>query len=210
MVASTISQRLQQAMDEKDMTQRALARAVGIRQQSIFYLLHATKGVVPKTRYLAKIADVLGVDPIWLETGTGDPKGGKIVTSGGKRIGRRIPIYSRSTVVKKVVDNLQEMTCDTDETDAFGYDVPDAAMEPDIRRDDRVVIAPKRKIAPGRVGLFLVDGQPELRRFRAQGTGKAQKFTLVASHPDYPSFSSDANDIKLMGPVAEQRRFIAA
>jgi len=197
-------------MDDKKMTQRALALAVGIRQQSVHYLLHATKGTAPRSKYITKMAEVLGVSPMWLETGHGDPKGGNIITSEGRRIGRRIQIKDQASLLNPAQTNLQEMTCDTDAEGAFGYEVPDAAMDPEIRTGDRLVIVPipPSKARGGTTCLFRVDGVPEVRRLRLFGTGKARRFELVALNPDFPTFTSENNKVELEGVVAEVRRFM--
>jgi len=54
-------------MDSAGFTQRSLAEAVGITQQSIHHLIHRGE----KSAYTAKIAEVLGVNALWLDTGKG-------------------------------------------------------------------------------------------------------------------------------------------
>lgn len=60
---SLVQDRLAWALKERQQTQSGLARAVGIRQQSIFYLLHPSKSREANSRYLAQIADALHIDP---------------------------------------------------------------------------------------------------------------------------------------------------
>lgn len=207
---SPVGKRIEALLKERDMSQRELARRVGIRQQSINYLMRGRNGVAPKSRYTARIADVLSVDPLWLETGLGDRRGSGVISSEGSRIGRRIPIMDVESLTGSSSSSPKETTADTTEEGAFAFDVTDAAMEPDVLRGDRLIIAPKKAPRPGNLVLANVDGSVELRRFRVQGTGKAARFELIAKHPDYPTFNSEANKCLLIGVVIEQRRFIVA
>lgn len=207
-IANTLGTRIESVMQEKGMTQRGLARAVGIRQQSVFYLLRGTKGVAPRSRHIAKIADVLGVDPLWLETGLGDRRGSGVVTSGGERIGKRIPIKTADNVLDPTLPTQREMTADVTDDGAFGWDVMDAAMEPDVLRGDRLVVSPTMQPKPGNLVLAVVDGSVWLRGYRLLGTGKDARYELVARHPDHPSFDSKTSKSLIVGVVTEQRRFV--
>lgn len=68
MKKSTYQERLRLAMEYADLTQQELAKRVGVRQQSIQYLL--SKG--RSSRRNSEIAKACGVDPDWLATGEGE------------------------------------------------------------------------------------------------------------------------------------------
>jgi len=65
---STLAQRLRTARDAAGVTQRDLARRIGIRQQTISLI---ERGESEGTRHLVAIANELGVEPDWLQTGQG-------------------------------------------------------------------------------------------------------------------------------------------
>ncbi len=64
----TYAERLTYAMDVRGTTQSILARAVGVKPQSIQYL--CTQG--NNSVHTVKIARALQISPDWLEDGTGD------------------------------------------------------------------------------------------------------------------------------------------
>src|SRR5689334_25935 len=55
----TIGDRIDALLTEKQMSQRALAKQVGISQQSVFYLIHGRSGVAPQSRHVTSIANAL-------------------------------------------------------------------------------------------------------------------------------------------------------
>ncbi|MBV8045118.1 helix-turn-helix transcriptional regulator [Pluralibacter sp.] len=65
---TTFSERLNQAMQERGMTQGALAEAVGMAQPSVWKL---ASGGAKGSRKTVQIAQVLGVRPEWLSDGVG-------------------------------------------------------------------------------------------------------------------------------------------
>ncbi|EHQ0816197.1 helix-turn-helix transcriptional regulator [Escherichia coli] len=68
MKKTTFSERLNQAMQERGMTQGALAEAVGMAQPSVWKLV---SGGAKGSRKTVQIAHALGVRPEWLSDGTG-------------------------------------------------------------------------------------------------------------------------------------------
>ena len=65
----TLKERLVYAREQKKMSQTALGKAIGKSQSAIAAL---ETGRNQGTTHIAKIADVLGVSPMWLETGQGE------------------------------------------------------------------------------------------------------------------------------------------
>lgn len=73
---SSLAERLKLAMALAGITsQSELARAVGVKPQAIQYLLEP-KNNATGSKHLPVIAEILGVSPIWLATGGGQPHGG--------------------------------------------------------------------------------------------------------------------------------------
>lgn len=70
MAGSTLSERLVWARTRQQMTQDAVATAVGMSQSSYGDL---ESGRSKTTRHVASLSSVLDVSPIWLERGTGTP-----------------------------------------------------------------------------------------------------------------------------------------
>jgi transcriptional regulator with XRE-family HTH domain len=71
----TLSERLSWARRRQQMTQDAVATAVGISQSSYGDL---ESGRSKTTRHVAALSSVLGVSPMWLERGTGSPDTGLV------------------------------------------------------------------------------------------------------------------------------------
>lgn len=65
---STLAKRLVYARQNKDWTQEQLARAAGVRQQTIGNLEAGTRKA---PRHLLQIASALGVSAVWLQFGKG-------------------------------------------------------------------------------------------------------------------------------------------
>ncbi|MDP8173152.1 helix-turn-helix transcriptional regulator [Pasteurella skyensis] len=67
----TLAERLQNSMVKADLSQQKLAEKVNISQQAIGKMLI---GETRNPRNLVEIANVLGVNPVWLKTGIGSPE----------------------------------------------------------------------------------------------------------------------------------------
>lgn len=70
----TFGERVRLLLQERGISQAELARRVGTKQQTISYLVKGN-GAAQTSRYSAKIADILGVNPLWLQTGEGSQQG---------------------------------------------------------------------------------------------------------------------------------------
>ncbi|EMD1718679.1 XRE family transcriptional regulator [Providencia stuartii] len=87
----TFSDRLNYAMQKAGLSQAELAHAVGVSQPSIWKL---ATGASQSSRRSFEIAQALGVDPVWLTTGVGEPyqadSNKKSITE--SNVGSEIPI----------------------------------------------------------------------------------------------------------------------
>lgn len=63
---NTLGERIERAMNEKGLKRKDLADALGISTMAVGDLIN---NKTKKPRYLVEIADTLGVDPKWLQTG---------------------------------------------------------------------------------------------------------------------------------------------
>lgn len=66
----TLAERLAWAREKKELTQDALAKLAGVSQSTIGNL---EAGIRDSARKIAKMAEVLGVDALWLSDGKGEP-----------------------------------------------------------------------------------------------------------------------------------------
>lgn len=69
----TIGQRIKRLREARDMSQRALARAIGRSSPSVWSIEHDLQGTIQLDTIQA-MADVLGTNIIYLTTGEGDDK----------------------------------------------------------------------------------------------------------------------------------------
>ena len=204
---STFQERLATAMSLRKMTQRALAQAAGMRQQSIWYLLNPTKSASPQSKFLNKIAYALNVDPVWLETGAGEMQGPKMVTSAGTRIGRRIPLFDAKDLIQiKEAKSSDEITTEHMDDGAFAVRAWDRGMEPDVMVGDILVVAPALRPNPADLLVANCDGNVVLRKLRILTAGKAPHFQLLSTNPDHPSYDSAESKCSMIGVVVETRR----
>ncbi|UWZ92705.1 helix-turn-helix transcriptional regulator [[Pasteurella] aerogenes] len=66
---NTLGERIEKAMNEKGLKRKELADALSISTMAVGDLIN---NKTKKPRYLVEIADILGVDPKWLQTGKGE------------------------------------------------------------------------------------------------------------------------------------------
>jgi SOS-response transcriptional repressor LexA len=204
---TTFQQRLAEAMALRKMSQRALAQAAGMRQQSVWYLLNPTKSDTPQSKFLNKIAYALNVDPVWLETGSGEMQGPKMVTAGGARIGRRIPLFNERDLIQiKEASSSDEITTECLDEGAFAVRAWDHSMEPDVMVGDTLIVSPGLRPAPTDLLIANCDGTVVLRKLRILTAGKTPHIQLLSSNPDHPSYDSAESKCNLIGVVVETRR----
>lgn len=106
---STLGARLQLVRKERGLSQAALAKAVGSRQSSINDI---ESGRNKSSIYLVRIAQVLNVDPVWLELGIdGSASGG--VTIVGQ--GALLPHYDEKAILRFAKEEpFDKDECDTE------------------------------------------------------------------------------------------------
>ncbi|EOG1666591.1 XRE family transcriptional regulator [Proteus mirabilis] len=89
----TFSDRLNFAMRNAGLSQADLAQLVGVAQPTIWKL---TTGKSQSSRKSMEIAEALGVDPVWLTTGNGEPFS-KNETQKSSNMGNEIPVKTWSS-----------------------------------------------------------------------------------------------------------------
>ena len=101
-MASTYSERLRIAMDQKNVKQTELAKAVGISQQTVQHLRTKGKG----SSHTVKIAKYLRISPDWLSSGAGDMEPNR--GSQAKTASQHLDVDLDDPLLTKLVTELEE------------------------------------------------------------------------------------------------------
>jgi SOS-response transcriptional repressor LexA len=210
----TLGSRIRQVLDERGMSQSELARLVGVKQQTVSYIC-ADKGA-ESSRYATQIAEVLGVNPRWLQFG-GEGKHDPIVRiemSGVEIALARVPVLSDDDVRLFIeTGKLPESNRRTLMTDArtgprcFAIELEGESMSPQFIAGDKVVIDPDIAPEPGDYVCATFDGAITFRKYRERGkiqTGQA--FELVPMNQDWPIIRSE-DGAEIVGVMTEHRTY---
>jgi SOS-response transcriptional repressor LexA len=203
------AERTRQLMDERGMTQAELARQVGTKQQTISYLLRGD-GNTQSSRYTTKIASVLGVNPLWLQTGEGEPHAPLLSMTQVNlyKDTRQIPIISYKDILKFLSDEPFStkgylMSGTNTPAKRFAFEIEDNSMSPTFAPSDVVVVETDLEPRPGD---YVVAKTPKnlvlLRKYRCRGDG----FELVPENPDW-GVTSDSDGTVIVGVMVEHRRY---
>lgn len=212
MAKSTLGNRIKQVLDQKQMSQAELARLVGVKQQTIHYLCRSSGQT---SRHSVRIAEVLGVNPAWLQSGEGDLHDPLALTSNDLT---KIPVIrSNIDLVKQfLLERLHQKeiigTLITDKNvgnKVFALEVDGQSMSPLYQPGDTIVIDPEVKPEPGDFVIAEVNKALVFRKYRPRqmGANGSEYFELAPLNDDFPSVRSDASKIKILGTVVEHRRY---
>ena len=202
--------RIRQVLESKGISQAQLARLVGVKQQTISYIC-GTDSPASTSRYATKIAQALGVNPAWLQSGEGDQHDPvvRIEMNGIEMSVRQVPILSGDEAAafaegKEPKQGKSLMTDADISTRAFAMEIEGESMAPAFKPGDRVVIDTKVMPEPGDFVAARAQGLLTFRKYRARG---ADLFELVPLNEDWPVLRSDSCDIKVLGVMAEHRSY---
>lgn len=202
--------RIRQVLEEKGISQAQLARLVGVKQQTISYICGADSPATA-SRYATKIAQALGVNPAWLQSGEGDQHDPvvRIEMNGIEMSVRQVPLLAggEAAAFAEGKEPKQGKTLMTDaeiSTRAFAMEIEGESMAPAFRSGDRVVIDTKVMPEPGDFVAAKAQGLLTFRKYRARGN---ELFELVPLNEDWPVLRSDTCDIKILGVMAEHRSY---
>jgi SOS-response transcriptional repressor LexA len=202
--------RIRQVLSEKGLTQSQLARLVGVKQQTISYIC-APDSPASTSRYAPKIADVLGVNPTWLQSGEGgkyDPTV-RIELDGVELSVCSVP-FLRPDAITDHLSGKQTNNTTSLMTDAaigqrsFAIEIEGDSMRPLFRPGDRVVVDPDIRAEPGDFVLARVSGAITFRKYRARGDAA---FELAPMNDDWPVLHSDAANIEVLAVMVEHRSY---
>lgn len=211
MTATALGARIRQVLAQKGMTQAQLARLVGVKQQTISYIC-AADSQASTSRYAAKIAEVLGVNPTWLQTGIGDQYDPtvRIELEGVELMVSRVPLlFGAADVLAQLAgqtpERRQGLMTDADVGGrSFAIEIEGDSMRPLFRPGDRVVIDPDLLPEPGDFVAAHMDGAIYFRKFRVRD---GVEFELVPLNDDWPVIRSSNGEIKILGVMAEHRSY---
>ena len=207
---SDLGARIRRVLTEKHLTQSQLARLVGVKQQTISYIC-SPDSPATTSRYATKIAQVLGVNPAWLQHGEGDQFDPmvRIELEGVLLSVVRVPLLALSEVVVylKSGENKNKKVMMTDSEigeGSFAIEIEGDSMNPSFKQGDRVVIDPMLAAEPGDFVAAHVGGAVTFRKYRQRD---AKHFELVPLNNDWPTISSEQSEVKLLGVMAEHRSY---
>lgn len=207
---AALGTRIRQVLEQKGISQAQLARLVGVKQQTISYIC-GTESPASTSRYATKIAQALGVNPAWLQSGEGDQHDPvvRIEMNGIEMSVRQVPLLSGSEAVafvegKEPKQGMSLMTDASISAKAFAMEIEGESMAPTFKSGDRVVIDVGVMPEPGDYVAAQAQGLLTFRKYRARG---ADLFELVPLNEDWPVLRSDSCDIKILGVMAEHRSY---
>lgn len=202
--------RIRRVLAEKKLTQSQLARLVGVKQQTISYIC-SPESPATTSRYATKIAQALGVNPAWLQSGEGDQFDPmvRIELEGVLLSVVRVPLLAPSDVVAYTKSgenkNRRVMMTDSDVgKGSFAIEIEGESMAPSFKQGDRVVIDPSLAAEPGDFVAAHIGGAVTFRKFRQREAGI---FELVPLNSDWPTANSKDTEIKILGVMAEHRSY---
>lgn len=212
---SALGLRIKSIIEEKGLTQSQLARLVGVKQQTISYIC-AVNSPASTSRYATKIAQVLGVNPAWLQSGEGDRHDPmvRIELEGIQLFALRVPLLAHSEVVSFIAERDERratgkqgkiLMTDSEVGDgSFAIEIEGESMAPRFYEGDRVVIDPTLPAEPGDFVVAHVEGVITFRKFRRRD---GDVFELVPLNDDWPVIRSDSKTVKVLGVMAEHRSY---
>lgn len=220
----TLSTRLAAARAEARLTQTELARAAGLKNQSIVGSLES--GHRKNSSHTPALAAALGVNALWLAEGRGPKRPADAPTppepsnvSAAPLGARRIPLisYVQAGHMREAIDPYQVgdaadwLLTDLDlSANAFALRIKGDSMLPDFREGDTVVIDPAVEPIPGDY-VVAKNGENEatFKKYRPRGVNERGDavFELVPLNEDYPSMRSDITPIRIIGTMVEHRRY---
>jgi len=203
-----LGKRIKDLLRERGMTQAELARLVGTKQQTISYIV-AEATPAQSSRYTHKIAEVLGVNPNWLQSGEGDRHTAIVpISVHGQQIRvHQVPVLTYDSVSiflagREIDPKGMLMTDRADGDRTFALEIEGDSMAPVFKAGDRVVINTTVRPEPGDYVAAQADGIVLFRRYRARHPG----FELVPENEDWEVVSSQ-DGVDILGVMVEHRKY---
>ncbi|MBF0445532.1 MAG: LexA family transcriptional regulator [Magnetococcales bacterium] len=175
-MCKTLSDRILHARQHSGLTQKELARRVGISLTTVYNL---ESGKAKYSRCMVTIATVCGVEPAWLETGRGEmllSAHDKILPVSGCRdispVTAKIPMLSWNTIntlhswndheqIKFLCSELLPILPKT-KGQHYGLQVPDDSMEPEFSEGEVIVVDTQLAITNNQYLLARLEGESHI------------------------------------------------
>lgn len=199
---SSMGIRIRQVLEQRGISQAELARLVGVKQQTISYLCDPERPG-QTSRYAVRIAEALGLNPAWLQTGEGEKKG-QLDRQ------RKVPVLTDEQVQQGTGEADVWLTTDAQIGEgAFAMEVAGNSMSPEYLAGDKIIVDPAVPPIPGDYVVAKVDNAIAFRKYRPRGHNDKGEtyFELTPVNPDFPSMRSDITEIQLLGTVIEHRKY---
>lgn len=234
----TLAERLNLAITRAGFTQTALAKAIGVKPQSVQALC---SGKAKRTSYSAAMAKALNVNADWLESGLGDMdnalhstlrvrpslagalgEADMANTAPASITGQRVPLLSsvQAGHWREIVDAYAGggadgyvMALEPVGKHGFALTVEGDSMTPDFQPGDTLFINPELQPNPGD---FVIarnhQAEATFKRYRPRGLNAdgQEYFELVPLNENHPTLRSDLQTIEIIGVVVEHRRRLRA
>ena len=215
-IGETVGDRLKMARKAAGLTQKELADAVYAKQGAISDLENGRNNSSTK---LVQMAIVLGVNPRWLSTGTGEISGGdtnfwrKDLSING------IPVYRLPDMQEHINGNgppafdYEPCRPGFDKDGYFWIHLEDNSMSPEFNMNDRVLFSARSVPQPANCVLALITDTDDsvFRRWRPMGhdneTGEEYSI-LEASNPYHPSIDSRYTPFELSAVAVTHLRHL--
>lgn len=216
-----LKDRLKEARKKAGKSQKDVVEAIGITQSALSQL---ETGLVNSSSHLPSIANFLGVNAYWLQTGNGEMQAQATQESsfGNVRLDtsplRKIPVldYVQAGLFHDVgYDGLnpKSETYTTYQSAkpecVFSLEVSGASMTPDFNPGDKLVVDASKPPYPG-CYVIAQNGSHEatFKKYRAIGYDEhgRETFELVPLNPDFPTMNSTQQEIRIIGVVVEHLR----
>lgn len=216
-----LKDRLKEARKKAGKSQKDVVEAIGITQSALSQL---ETGLVGSSSHLPSIANFLGVNAYWLQTGNGEMLASATQESGFSNVRldtsplRKIPVldFVQAGLFHDVgYDGLNPKgeTYTTYQTAkpecVFSLEVSGLSMTPEFNPGDKLVVDAS---IPPYPGCFVIaqNGSHEatFKKYRAIGYDEhgRETFELVPLNPDFPTMNSTQQEIRIIGVVVEHLR----
>ncbi|EIC13640.1 LexA family transcriptional regulator [Kingella kingae] len=205
---NTLQERLIYAREQKKMSQTALGKAIGKSQSAIAAL---ETGRNKSTTHIAKIANVLDVSAIWLETGVGEMQVTQKQPSLPNVSEMPTPLYSVPVISWVQAgswqpvelfddDDLEYIVCRTKlGKDGYALRVRGDSMQPEFTEGDIIVIDPHGEPRAGSFVIALHDNETTFKQLVFDGS----RPMLRPLNSNYPYLQIKEND-RILGVVKEK------
>jgi phage repressor protein C with HTH and peptisase S24 domain len=193
-----LKDRLRQARKNAGLTQADLAERAGIKQASISEI---ERGLTRTSGYLVKLAQICGVDPVWLSDGSGSPE-----SAFGTNVEQGPPITSTTRRIE-IVGTAQLgpdgywvgldasagwVETYTRDEDAYALKLKGDSMAPAIRNGWIAVCEPNHRLVPGEyVMVTTIDGQSMVKELLFESEDGVSLMSVNAAYGERRTISWD-------------------